>query len=158
MTVSKSMTSLSHIDEALERQGMIVTVPVGTSMWPMLRNRKDNIVIRKTKGPLKKYDVPLYRRANGQFVLHRILDVKPDGYVICGDNQYRMEHGVKESQILGVLTAFYRGDRFVDCNSNKKYLLYVKIWCFSVNMRIPILKLRQIVHRLRNSIAKSTML
>ena len=46
---------------------------VGDSMEPMLRNRKDTIIIEPVHGRLKRYDLPLYRRPDGKYVLHRIL-------------------------------------------------------------------------------------
>ena len=75
-------------------------------MYPMLRDRRDTIMIRPVEGRLKKYDVPLYRRGyrRGEaYVLHRIVKVLPDSYVICGDNCFKKEYGIREEQILGVL-------------------------------------------------------
>ncbi len=149
MSATEFTVPFHRISETLEKQGMIVSVPVGTSMWPMLRNRKDHIVIRKATAPLKRYDVPLYQRTNGKLVLHRILDITPEGYVLCGDNQFQKEYGVKQEQILGVLTAFYRGDKMIDCVSDKKYLRYVKVWCLSVKLRIPVFIMRKCIGRLK---------
>ncbi len=149
MSAAESAVPFHRISEVLEKQGMIVSVPVGTSMWPMLRNRKDHIVIRKTAAPLKRHDIPLYQRADGKLVLHRILDITPEGYVLCGDNQYQKEYRVKQEQILGVLTAFYRGDKYIECRSDKKYLLYVKLWCLSVTLRIPVFIIRNGIRRLK---------
>lgn len=50
-------------------------------------------------------------------------------YVLCGDNQYRKEYGVQPEQILAALTGFYRGNQYIDCEKNKKYKQYVKLWC-----------------------------
>ncbi|MDO5305842.1 MAG: hypothetical protein Q4E87_09745, partial [bacterium] len=82
----------------------------------MLRNRRDTIVIRPYEGRLKKYDVPLYKRGN-DYVLHRIVKVLPDSYVICGDNCLNKEYGITDEQILGVLTEFYRDGTHIDMNS-----------------------------------------
>ncbi|MDO5436494.1 MAG: hypothetical protein Q4G19_09010 [Clostridia bacterium] len=38
-----------------------------------LRGGRDGILLTAVSGPLKKNDVVLYRRANGQFILHRII-------------------------------------------------------------------------------------
>ena len=56
-----------------------VSTTVGDSMEPMLRNRKDTIIIEPVHGRLKRYDLPLYRRPDGKYVLHRILHVKKNG-------------------------------------------------------------------------------
>ena len=36
--------------------------PVGVSMWPMLRNRHDVMMVVPAEGELHRYDVALYRR------------------------------------------------------------------------------------------------
>ena len=40
-------------------------------MLPMLREGKDSVVLSKISEPLRKYDVVLYQRRNGQYVLIR---------------------------------------------------------------------------------------
>lgn len=61
------------IEEALESQGFYMSTTVGVSMFPLLRNRRDTILIRPVTEPLKKYDVPLYKENN--YVLHRIVKI-----------------------------------------------------------------------------------
>ena len=77
-------------------------------------------------GPLRCYDVPLYR-VGEKYVLHRVIRVLPEGYLIRGDNCLTTER-VQESQVIGVLTGFYRDDRPVDL-SGTGYCLYCRIWC-----------------------------
>lgn len=79
---------------------------------------------------LLKHQVILYRRENGAYVLHRVMENSDhNSYVLCGDNQYRKEYGVQPEQILAALTGFYRGNQYIDCEKNKKYKQYVKLWC-----------------------------
>ena len=40
------MTTLSTIAEVLEREGVYVGVTSGVSMWPMIRDRCDTVVVR----------------------------------------------------------------------------------------------------------------
>ena len=91
------------IEEALESQGFYMSTTVGVSMFPLLRNRRDTILIRPVTEPLKKYDVPLYKRGNN-YVLHRIVKITQGGYVICGDNCLQKEYDVTDQQIIGVLS------------------------------------------------------
>ena len=121
------------IEELLQQTGRYVSTTVGVSMYPMLRNRRDTIVIQPYTGRLKKYDIPLYKREDS-YVLHRIVKVLPDSYVICGDNCIQREYGIKEDQIVGVLTAFYRDNRPVDLYGIK-YQLYVRVWTGSYPLR-----------------------
>lgn len=115
-----------HIEEVLKQNGMYVSTTAGVSMYPLLRNRKDTIVILPVKGRLHKYDVPLYKRGS-QYVLHRIVKVTSDGYVICGDNCLHREYGITDEQIIGVLSEVIRGEKKIDLNG-WKYRLYCRVW------------------------------
>ncbi len=101
-------------EDILRRDGRLVYTSVGNSMRPFVRSGQDLLIIeKKPAGRLKKYDVPLYRRRSGQYVLHRILKVREKDYVICGDNCWRREYGVTDEQILGVLTAIVRDGKTI---------------------------------------------
>lgn len=121
------MSDKRRIEDVLKEDGMFVGTTVGSSMYPMLRNRRDTIIVMPYEGRLKKYDVPLYKRGSS-YILHRIVEVRPDSYVICGDNCDQKEYGITDEQILGVLTGFYRGAKQVQMDS-WKYKLYVRFWC-----------------------------
>ena len=121
------MSSKRQIEDVLAEEGLFVSTTVGVSMFPMLRNRRDTIIVMPYEGRLKKYDVPLYKRGS-DYILHRIIEVLPDSYVICGDNCIQKEYGITDEQILGVLTGFYRGSKQIDMDS-WGYKLYVRVWC-----------------------------
>lgn len=75
-----SSTSLSSIEQTLASEGVLVSTTSGRSMLPMLRNRRDTIVIRPAEsarpgGLLRRFDVALYRRPDGAYVLHRVIRV-----------------------------------------------------------------------------------
>lgn len=114
--------------EVLESGSEFSFNPRGISMMPLLHMDGDRVIIKKPEGQLKKYDIPLYRRQNGQFVLHRIVK-KPRNftYTLCGDNQRRLEKGIRQEQIIGVVTGFYRKGKFISCR-NKLYKLYSFLW------------------------------
>ena len=100
--------------------------PRGISMLPMLRQGKDAVLISPVTGMLKKYDLPLYRRDDGKYILHRIVAVS-DTYTCCGDNQTTLETGVRHDQIIAVVTAFYRGNRSFSSDFFL-YKLYARCW------------------------------
>ena len=129
--------------EQIEAGGSVRFGPKGTSMLPMLRQNLDSVILKKADRRLKKYDLPLYRRKNGQFVLHRVVGVKKDSYVMCGDNQHQYEHGIKDEQILAIVEGFYRGDTYISTN-DKKYRSYCKKQVLKQHMRFVYLKLRHI--------------
>lgn len=126
------MNASMNIENVLEEKGVFVSITVGVSMYPMLRNRKDTIVIKPVHGRLKKYDVPLYRRGS-DYVLHRIMKVTSYGYVICGDNCLNKEYQVTDDDIVGVLSGFFRGNKKVDM-SGLTYRIYCRVWvaCYPV--------------------------
>lgn len=115
-----------NIESVIAEQGEVMTSTSGTSMYPMLRHRRDMIRVVKLTRPLKKNDVPLYRTKSGKLVLHRLLRVKPDGsYVIRGDNLYRKELNVTDDMIIGILSGFWRDGKFYDCEKSRAYHFYV---------------------------------
>lgn len=106
------------IIEKLEMGGTVTFTPHGESMLPMLRDGEDVVVLSKPKGRLHLFDIPLYRRKDGSFVLHRVIDFQRDGsYVLCGDNQFYKERGIKDSDVIAVVTAFYRKGKPYTTNS-----------------------------------------
>lgn len=114
---------VADIEKVLESDGIFVSTTSGVSMYPLLRNRRDTIIVTPTKVRLKKYDVALYRR-DENYVLHRVIKVLPDSYIIRGDNCILLEH-VKDTEILGKLTGIYRSDKTVRMEG-AAYKLYSK--------------------------------
>lgn len=140
------MIRKSSIEEELRRSGSGVFTNVGDSMMPLLRQRRDLMHIKAVDGPLKKYDVPLYRRDNGQYVLHRILKVRKHDYLICGDNRWTIEKGITDRHIIGVLTGVTRDGTYLSVN-DFKYKVYVHLWCDFFPVRAGILRLRYLLGR-----------
>lgn len=140
------LMSKSTFEEEIRRTGRIVYTNVGDSMLPLIREKKDLLIIEKVSGRLKKYDVPLYKRDSGQYVLHRILRVGDGDYVICGDNRYKKEYGITDRHIIGVLTGVVRDGKTISV-TDKKYLLYVHLWCDLFPLRAFVLRVRAFLKR-----------
>ncbi|MGM9644770.1 MAG: hypothetical protein ACI3X1_06760 [Eubacteriales bacterium] len=115
------------IEEILKSDGMYVSTTSGVSMYPMLRDRRDTIVVTPTSERLEKYDVALYRRGD-KYVLHRVIKVLPDSYVIRGDNCVAKEY-IPDSDILGKLSEVYRADKKIDLNGGL-YIAYARFIIF----------------------------
>lgn len=121
--------------EKLNAGGKVTFTPKGTSMLPMLRDGQDVVILEKQKGRLHLYDVALYKRDNGQYVLHRVNNFDSDGcYVMCGDNQFSMEHGIRDDQIIAVMTAFFRKGKSYTPQS-LIYRVYVNFWGYTRLLR-----------------------
>ncbi len=78
--------SAASITEIIDRIGFVVRPVVGMSMMPLLDQNKDTVRLVAVHGLLKKYDLPLYIRPDGAYVLHRIVKVCDGYYLIRGDN------------------------------------------------------------------------
>ncbi len=139
MQVSLEQLSPIMLDCLAAGQELVLTV-TGDSMSPFLRHRRDRVVLVKPADPttLQVGDVPLYRRKNGQFVLHRIVE-RDDGnkrrrygekktlpsmhssspltYTMCGDAQTQYEPNIQPTQIVAVAVAFLRKGKRWDCRS-----------------------------------------
>ena len=133
---------MTRFEDVIERDGRLVYTNVGDSMRPLIRQDRDILIIEKPQGRLKKYDVPLYKRDSGQYVLHRILKVRDSDYVICGDNRYCKEYGITDRHIIGVLTAVVRDGKEMPI-TDWRYRLYVHLWCDLFPLRAFILKAKQ---------------
>lgn len=114
------------ICEALEKNGEVSFVSTGRSMLPVIRDRKDTITLTKPPRNIKQGDVAFYRRDNGQYILHRVMFVNADTYVMRGDNQWDNEYNVRRDQIIGVLKAFERNGK-VHNVTDRSYQTYVKL-------------------------------
>lgn len=121
-----SETEFKNAEELLKTQDEVMTRTKGTSMRPLLRQGRDIVVIKRPRFPLKAGDAPLYRvKGKKELVLHRILKVRRDGtYIIRGDNLFVKEY-ITESQIVGVMKAFFRDGKYCDCETSRKYKLYI---------------------------------
>lgn len=99
-------------EDYLDRFGELTYTNVGASMLPLLRQGKDLFTVIK-KGPERcsRGDVVLYHVPQGKYILHRIVEVLPDSYVLLGDNCITKETGIRDEDILGVMTAFVRGGK-----------------------------------------------
>lgn len=107
--------------------------PRGVSMLPMLRQGRDTVTLSPVTGRLRKYDLPLYRREDGRYVLHRVVGVS-DTYICIGDNQYVKEYGVEHRQVLAVVTSFSRDGKEYSVSS-PSYRLYCSFWNVSRFLR-----------------------
>lgn len=115
---------MATFEEQLDTRGFLCYTNKGVSMMPLLRHDRDIMIIYKQTSDFKKNDAVLFKRPNGQYVLHRITKVHGDGlYTIIGDNCIGGEV-VPEQQILGVLREVKRGDKTVH-NDDFWYRVYV---------------------------------
>ena len=128
------MDNEKTIEQVLKEEGKLIRTTAGISMKPLFGDRRDNAIILPAVERLKKYDVALYKRGD-EYVLHRVVKVLPDSYVICGDNCECYEYGIRDEDVIGYLYAFYRKDKYcsVDNLFYRMYSVYI-VKSFRVRM------------------------
>ena len=133
-------------EELLAEKGSIIYTNVGYSMMPLLRQKKDIIEIQKKKDArCKKYDVVLYKRGD-RYILHRILKVLPNGYIIAGDHNTYLEKDVTDEMILGIMTRVVRNGKDITPN-NLLYKIYVHLWSDFYPIKVFLIKTKAFAYR-----------
>ncbi len=118
----------------------------GTSMLPLIGSGCDTVVLKKPpEGRLRKYDIPLYRRSDGSFVLHRIVRLDRSGYIMCGDNQTVLEKGITDGNILAVTDSVIKSNGRIYHLHGLKYRMY----CIGISAYRPI---RRILSKIKHFI------
>ncbi len=117
---------LPLIQERLAAGETVKFTPRGISMRPMLDGIRDQVVICPLPETVKKYDIPLFRRDDGQFVLHRIVKAGQT-YTCIGDHQLVYEKGVRRDQMIGLVTGFYRKGKYYSVDA-VGYRIYSRMW------------------------------
>ncbi len=119
------------IERTLASNNTFTFCAFGISMLPFIRNGKDLVTLGAVTEKLSKNDVIFYRRANGQFVLHRIIKVCSDGtYHLCGDNQYSVEKGIENSQVIAKLVRLEKDGKEIALHSPSR-----RFWYFLLPLR-----------------------
>lgn len=121
------------IKEKIDNDGTVKIPITGTSMRPLLVAGRDTVDLIKCENA-KKGDIIFYLRDNGQFVLHRIVGVDDNGYILCGDNQWDLEHGILDRHIIAVVTSITRKGKTFDMN-NVPYRIYSSVWMTVLPLR-----------------------
>lgn len=123
----------SSVETELREHGVYASVTSGTSMLPLFKTNRDMIIVRTPVAALKKYDVALYRGALGKYILHRVIAVKDDVYLIRGDNTFAIERVAKD-RVIAVLTEFNRKGKRHSV-TDRGYRLYSRLWTFIYPVR-----------------------
>lgn len=142
---------MKGLETSLKENGIYITTTKGDSMNPMLVEGRDRVVIVPPVFPLKKYDIPVYRKL-GHYTMHRIVKVTKKGYIICGDNRAALEQDVSESDIVGMLEGFYQGDKYISVK-DKEFIKYAKKACRT----LPLRRMRRFAGRVLRKIKRTVL-
>lgn len=112
------MSEHRTFEDILEKDGVLVYTCKGFSMWPLLRQYKDVLVIHKPERELRKYDIVLFN-AGGKYVLHRIVEIDETTAVTAGDHNAFKDRRIRKDDVFGILTSVVRDGKELDINDPK---------------------------------------
>ena len=112
----------------------------GSSMAPFLVHERDSILFSKPDRELRRGDMVFYQRDNGQYVMHRILHVRPEGLYIIGDAQTEVEGPVRPEQVFALVTKVNRKGKWIG-PGNFWWWFFSTVWLRLFPIRRLILKL-----------------
>lgn len=129
----------------LVQEGKEVSMVIaGNSMSPFLVHERDVICFRKPDMELKKGDMVFFQRPSGNFIMHRIWKVKPEGYYIVGDAHQEIEGPVRREQIFAVVTRVKRKNKWIEAG-NFWWEFFEHIWINMVPYRRKLCRLYGII-------------
>lgn len=147
MSDDRMTTYAAYLSEYEE----ITMTNMGSSMLPMIRQGRDVFTLtRKTEARCQKYDVILYTYPSGKHVMHRVVEVRDGDYVVLGDNCIDKEYGIRDEDIIAVMTRFVHKGREYTVE-DKAYRRYAAFWYAIYPLRRCLMRgrrgLGRIVHK-----------
>ena len=88
-----------YIKQAIDAGKDVRLTVTGFSMYPLLRGGSDDVILTKPE-TIKKYDVVLFERENGEYIFHRVIKKKGNILTIAGDNETKKEYPVLEEKVI----------------------------------------------------------
>lgn len=121
---------------------------VGSSMSPFLIHDRDLITFKAPEKELKKGDMVFFQRKSGQYVMHRIYAVKPDGYYMVGDAQTEIEGPISREQIFAVIIKVRRKGKWME-PGDFWWNFFERIWINIIPFRKVVTVFYSLVYKLR---------
>ena len=119
---------------------------VGHSMEPFLVHERDTVLLSPVDRMLKKGDIALFKRKDGQYILHRRYKIKDNDFYFVGDNQNLcdVEGPIRKEQICALVhrakrhgTEIYEND-FI-------WRFFKKGWLWTIRWRPSMKKLLALI-------------
>ena len=133
----------------LTDQGSEVQVRIsGNSMLPFLADQRDFIYFKHPDRPLRRGDMVVYQRQNGQYIAHRVWKAKPEGVYLVGDAQEQIEGPLSEAQVFGLVTKVQRKGKWIG-PGDLWWEFFEHVWVRMVPLRIPVMRLYGLLRRKR---------
>lgn len=112
--------------EILSSGAIFPLIVTGSSMRPFLKEGIDTIRLQKAD-KLYKGQIVFFRRITGEFTLHRIRKIYPDGKLLINGDAQDWCEVIYPDQVIAAVISISRNDRNINPNSFAQCLLRT-IW------------------------------
>ena len=112
----------------------------GNSMAPFLVHGRDTVYLSRLDRPAKRGDVLLYKRESGAYILHRVYKVEKDSYTMVGDAQTQLEQGIRQDQIIAIMTSALRKGK-LQKKGSFWWEFFEKLWIRIIPLRPMLTKI-----------------
>lgn len=131
-------------------EGKTVSLTVkGHSMNPFIVHLRDQITLGPVRtGDIRPGTVALVKDSRGNYLIHRITEVKADTVTLVGDGNIGITETATYDNIIGVMYSMIRKGRIYSENS-RIWRIYSRIWMMLAPIRrYPLALWRRLNHKL----------
>lgn len=107
---------MPQVLSALDGGGKFVLSVTGGSMLPSLKPGRDQVELSKIS-VLRKGQILLFRRQTGEYILHRVVKVLPDGMLRMNGDAQTWTEAIFPEQAVAVVTRLCRKGRWYPCGT-----------------------------------------
>ena len=118
----------------------------GNSMSPFLVHGRDTVYLSRLDRPAKRGDVLLYKRDSGAYILHRVYKADKDSYTMVGDAQTQLEQGIRQDQIIAIMTSALRKGK-LQKKGSFWWEFFEKLWIRIIPLRPMLTKIYTYITR-----------
>lgn len=145
----KSDKIFPAIQEYLKEGRRVRLSVTGTSMCPFLMEKRDSVELSYAEFyEIKKGDIVVILRKNGQYILHRVINKTEKCFYIAGDAQQEIEGPLYPRQLIAVVTSVWRKKKHIQC-SNLCWKVLSGVWIKVLPFRYTIMKIHRSMLKLK---------
>ncbi|MGN8922641.1 S24/S26 family peptidase [Lachnospiraceae bacterium HCP28S3_F9] len=143
MMNDRLIMSCAYMDtlRSIVQEGKEVSLIIsGNSMAPFLKDKRDYVLIGKPTKKIRVGDIAFFQRSSGQYIMHRVYKIKPEGYYFLGDAQKGPEGPINKSNVFAIVKKVKRNGKWIDSHNI--------VWHFYSNIWIRIVPFRGLIYKL----------
>ena len=129
---------MPEYEDLLRHGAELPLVVSGGSMLPFLAPGRDSVLLKAPDRAMKRGDIVFYRRANGAYILHRLLRVRNGSCWMVGDAQTVIEGPLPESCIFAYVTRVQRKGK-IEKPGTLRWAFFAHGWLALRPLRRPIM-------------------